>query len=78
MKARCFKQQNAIFAKDQKEYLQLPAHCDTENGTATFSFKLSEEEIKQVIETGTVYLTVLTFNQPLQPIAQSFLNPFVK
>lgn len=78
MKARNFKQQNVIFAKDQEEYLPLPAYCDTETRTATFSFKLSEEEIKQVIETGTIYLTTLTFNQPLQPISQSLLNPFTK
>lgn len=77
MKARQFKNQNVIFAKDQKQYLPLPAFCDTDEGTATFSFKLSEDEIKQVVETGTMYLTVLTLNKPLQPIAQSVLNPFI-
>jgi len=78
MEAREFKGQNVIFAEHQEEYSSLPALLDREQGTAMFSFKLSEEEIKQVIETGTVYLTILTFNKSLQPIGPSLMNPFVE
>jgi hypothetical protein len=74
MKARTFKQQNAVYAENQGQYESLPAYLD--GGVATFSFKLSEEEVQQVIETGTIWLTTLTFNKPLQPISGSVLKPF--
>lgn len=76
MEARNFKEKNVVFAEDQEEYTSLPALFEEEDGKATFSFKLSEEEIKQIVETGTIYLSVLTFGRPLQPIGPSLLNPF--
>lgn len=76
MKARNFKQANVIYAKDQPEYMQLPGRV--QGNTSIFSFKLSEDEIKQVNETGTIYLKVMTFTQPLQPIGSNLLNPFIE
>ena len=75
MKARYFKQVNVEIAKDQKEYEILPAMITPD--FAIISFKLSEEEIQQVIETGTIYLNLFHCNKPITPIGQSILNPFV-
>ena len=78
MKSRNFKQANVKFAENQDEYQTLPAYAvpNDKYGQIVTSFKLSEKEIKQVIETGTIYLRFLTFNKPLQPIGQDLLNPF--
>jgi hypothetical protein len=75
MEAKEFKQQNVIIAKNQPQYNSLPALVTQE--TSTFRFKLSEKEIQQVIETGTIYLTICNFSRPLQPIGPSLLNPFI-
>lgn len=75
MEALDFDQSNVVFAKDQPQYNPLPSFI-SEEGSATFRFKLSEEELKQVEETGEIWLTVLTFGKPLQPIQGSCLNPF--
>jgi len=74
MKAIKFKDANATFAENQQEYQSLPAH-KTVNGETTFCFELDEEELRQVRETGRIWLTVLTFNQPLQPIGATILKP---
>lgn len=76
MKARDFKEVNVEVAKDQDEYQTLPAMVTDE--IAITSFKLSEEEIQQVIETGTIYLQLYHCKKPITPIGQSVLNPFIK
>lgn len=76
MEAQDFEESNVVFAKDQPQYNPLHAFLNQKTGSATFKFKLSEEEVKQVEETGEIYLTVLTFGKPLQPIHGSCLNPF--
>lgn len=76
MKAIEFEQQNGIYGKNQQEFEQLPAYIDEEQGASTFRFKLSEEEVQQVKETGEIWITVLNHKQPLQPIAGTILNPF--
>lgn len=76
MKPSEFPQQNIVFAEDQDEFLDLPAHFDTSQGVATFCLSLNKEEIEQVKKTGKIYLSIFTGGQPLQPIGTSFLNPF--
>ena len=61
-----FTGQNAVFAKDQPEYLPLPAHCD-EAGRLTCCWKLSWRERLRVLLTGRMWQQVLTFNARLQP-----------
>lgn len=58
---------NVVFAKNQPEYRPLPAH-HTENGEVTSCWALDWRERLRVLFTGRVYLTLLTFNSPLQPI----------
>lgn len=67
MKAKEFKEANVVYGENQPQYLPLPAH-KTEEGQAIFCFDLDEEERKQIAETGELWVSLLTFNQPLQPI----------
>ncbi len=69
MKAVNFKEANVIFAKDQNEYQKLPAFKEnkTKEGKVTTCWELSFFERIQVLFTGKIYLSQLTFNKPLQP-----------
>lgn len=58
---------NAVYAADQPEYEPLHAHR-TPTGRVTSCWELSAEELAIVQRTGRVYLTQLTFNNPLQPV----------
>jgi hypothetical protein len=42
---------------------------------ATFCFELTPEEITQIISTGKLWHTVLTFGQPLQPQRMEITKP---
>ncbi len=66
MKPIEFEQQNITYAKDQKEYLPLPAHKD-KLGVVTSCWKMSFKERLTVLFTGRVYSSLWTFYQPLQP-----------
>ena len=61
---------NAVFGANQPEYTPLPAECvgNPETGQINTCWELSPEEIKRVQETGKIWLSVLTFGQPLQPV----------
>nr|BDD47015.1 hypothetical protein 10 [Balneolaceae bacterium] len=76
MKAVEFDEVNVRIAEHQDEYETLPAHVGR-NGVVITCFELDEEEKKQVQETGKIYLSLMTFGQPLQPIGGSVLNPFL-
>lgn len=62
-----FEEVNVTYAENQEEYLPLPAFKD-HNGTVLTCWSLSEEEIQMVKETGKIWLSQMTFNQPLQPV----------
>lgn len=78
MEAIEFKQQTNILAKDQPEYQPLPVHINTEDPMTpmTCCFKLSEQELKEIVETGVLWFTQSTFGQPFQPVRMSTQNPF--
>ena len=67
MKPIEFKGQNVIFAKDQPEYLPLPA-LKMPDGEVYTCWELTDEEIADVVSNRCIYLKQLTFNQALQPI----------
>lgn len=67
MKPIKFEETNAVYGAKQPEYEPLPAH-KADDGTVTTCWELSPEELKQIQETGVIWLSLLTFNQPLQPI----------
>jgi hypothetical protein len=70
-----FKEQNCTYAKDQPEYIPLPAFRD-DQGRVISCWKLTPEEIAKISETGIIWVSLLTFNQPLQPIRLDVDNPF--
>lgn len=65
---------NAEIAKDQKEYLTLPAHI-AKDGEVVSCWELSDEEIEEIKKTKRIYLGISTFNKPLQPQRLSVYNP---
>ncbi len=67
MKPVEFKGQNVVFAKDQPEYLPLPA-LRLPDGEVITCWEFSEEELQEVIRTKRIYFSQLTFNTHLQPI----------
>lgn len=57
---------NVVIAEHQDEYNSLPAHV-TYTGVVAFAYELSDEEIEQIKKTKRVYVSMLTFGNPLQP-----------
>jgi len=74
MKIIKMKEQNCTYAEHQPEYLPLPAHR-AEDGTVTSCWELSDKEIEIILKTKKIYLQVLTFNRPLQPVRITADNP---
>lgn len=62
-----FKGCNVVYAKDQKEYLPLPAQKE-EDGTVITLWELSPEERALIAKGANIHVSMMTFNQPLQPI----------
>lgn len=69
-----FESVNQIYAKDQKEYRPLPAHC-SEDGTVTTCWELTDEELAEIVKTKRMFLQQLTFRRPLQPVMLSVAQP---
>lgn len=74
MKAVEFEEVNVRIAEDQPQYETLPAFWNKKEGSMTFCFELSPDELEQVGKTGRIYLKQLTFNKPMQPIAGTCLK----
>lgn len=65
-----------IFAKDQPEYLQLPAIMAMDrNNMVTTRWRLTAWERITVLFFGNVYLQILAFNRPLQPLKLGVVEP---
>lgn len=75
-----FPQANCILAKDQPEYDPLPVHIDVVDPARpmTCCFQLNKEEIDEIVKTGKIWFTQLTFGQLFHPISMSTQNPFIK
>lgn len=56
-----------VFAKDQPQYIPLPAHI-TEDGIVITRWRLSFMERLRLMLGGSLWLSVMTFNRPLQPV----------
>lgn len=59
-----------IFAKDQREYIPLPA-LRFNDGLVVTRWELSWKERFRIFFGGSVFLGLLTFNRPLQPVKLS-------
>lgn len=69
MKPIEFPEQNVVVAKDQPEYIPLPAYVSPgPTAGVTSCWELSPEDLAEVQRTGRVFVTQLTFGGPLQPV----------
>ena len=74
-----FKEQNKIYAKDQPQYLPLPVYEDNEQGGRVFHcWKLTFKERIKLLFTGKLWINVLNFGEPLQPIKPMVNCPFLR
>jgi hypothetical protein len=62
------------FAVNQPEYLPLPCYRH-EDGTVVTRWQLTWRERFRVMFGGSVWLSVLTFNHPLQPVKLETVPP---
>lgn len=68
MKPVEFKEQNIVYAKDQPEYLPLPAFKnDSPQGEVVSCWHLSLKERLRLLFTGKLWVCLLSFNNPLTP-----------
>jgi hypothetical protein len=77
MKLINFSEQTVIIARDQPEYLPLPAHrfkYDRE-GRIACCWSMTFRERLYVLWTGRLWHQVLTFGHPLQPQMLSVEKP---
>lgn len=70
MKPVEFKEQNVVYAKKQTGYMLLPA-LKFEDGTVCTCWKMSWKELFKVILHRKVWVGIVTFNHPLQPLLLS-------
>jgi hypothetical protein len=69
MKAIDFEESNLQLGKDQQEYETLPVlRMDSERREMISCWQLSFTEKLRVLFTGKIWLNVLTFNNPFQPV----------
>ena len=78
MKSVDFPQANIALAKDQPQYQTLYVYCNRESPQVpmTMCFELSQEEVNEIVRTGKLYFTQITFGKPFSPINMSVLSPF--
>jgi hypothetical protein len=70
-----FPEANAILAMSQEEYEPLPVYR-APDGQTICAFRLSPSELEEIAKTRTLWISVLTFNKPFQPIGLSTQKPF--
>ncbi len=71
MKPIKFKEQNIVIARDQKQYIPLPAHKAADQDGIVCVVSCWEGTILERLKflfRGKLYLSVTTFNKPLQPL----------
>lgn len=69
-----FPESNQVLAMGQEDYEPMPIHRSTD-GRVTCCFRLSPAELEEIARTRTLWIQVLTFNHPFQPIALSTQRP---
>jgi hypothetical protein len=73
-----FPGRNVIFAENQPEYNPLPA-IRNEDGEVIICFGIDAVDLERIKQTKCIYLKVLTFNQPLQPLSMvSDLSDYIE
>ena len=79
MQPLIFEGANIVFGANQPEYQPLPAERvgKPETGQINTCWELSPDELKRIQETGKIWVSLLTFGQPLQPVLVSVDKPDV-
>ena len=76
MKPCNFKEANVTFAENQPEYRPLRAYRNPD-GMVVSCWEMTVKERLKVLCFGKVWLRMLTFNRPLQPVTLETCSPFV-
>jgi hypothetical protein len=63
-----------VYAEKQSEYAPLPC-IKAPDGAILIRWSVNEEEMRQIAQQGYIYLCVMTFNQPLQPLLMTTYIP---
>lgn len=73
-----FPQANCALAKDQPEYETLHVFVDKSKPEVpmTACFQLNKDEIEEIVRTGKLWFTQMTFGQLFQLISMSTQDPF--
>lgn len=69
-----FAGQNITIAKDQPEYIPMPAYIAAD-GTVTCCWRLTWRERLRLLRSGVIWHQILTFRQPLQPQSLTVEQP---
>jgi len=69
-----FAEQNATFRGDGKTIGDMP--CYTDEVMTISCWELSEEDLANIVKTGKIFVAQMNYNEPLQPQAIWFENPF--
>ena len=69
-----FKEVNVTYAKDRPKYQALPV-LKMESGELLSCWKLTWKERLQILFAGKLWISLLTFNQPLQPLLPMTKKP---
>jgi len=77
MKPIEFPEMNCTFAKNQPQYLPLPALRE-QDGHVTSCWRAALAERLYFLFTGKMWLTQMTFGSPLQPLRPAILKPVIK
>lgn len=73
-----FPEQNEVIAKDQPQYLPIPAYYVDKSPKGEIFMKIqpTPEELKQLNEQGHFWMSIWTFDNPLQPLRLFTESPF--
>ncbi len=63
-----FESIEVVYAKDQPEYLPLRTLKGSNRGAVLSRWTFTDEQRQAIAEGADIFLDVLTFDQPLQPI----------
>ncbi len=64
-----FESIEVVYAKDQPEYLPLHVLRGNNKGAVLSRWTFTDEQRQAIADGADIFLDVLTFNQPLQPLA---------
>lgn len=64
-----FPQTNIIFGQNQEGVKPLPAHIENVAHRPVHTlWELDDDEIEEIVRTRQIWVTVLTYGEPLQPL----------